>query len=186
MKKSQVLGSILTVVALLAGITVRPGYADPPKYDITTLAGKVAALNGTAGLQIRFSAFIEYEAEIEESNLVPTAPITPSFVLSSPLDGSTVLAPAVTVNQDTAGAPQNETAIAVDSNNPNRVVAAANDYVTRTWACDVNGTPCSALGDGYSGTYYSNDGGVTWAGVSSDPQHLGTLIPAPVRPLRNR
>ena len=68
----------------------------------------------------------------------------------------------MTVNQDTAGAPQNETAIAVDPNNPNRVVAAANDYVTRTWTCTISGTPCSALGDGYSGTYFSNDGGQTW------------------------
>jgi hypothetical protein len=83
----------------------------------------------------------------------------------------------VTVNQDTAAAPQNETAIAVDPNNPNRVVAGANDYVSRTWACDVNGTPCSALGDAYSGTYFSNDGGHTWCCTSSDPAHLGTLIP---------
>jgi hypothetical protein len=113
--------------------------------------------------------------------MTPSTPITPSFVLSSPLDGNTVTGPAVTVNQDTAGAPQNETAIAVDPNNPNRVVAAANDYVTRTWTCDINGTPCSALGDGYSGTYFSNDGGQTWAGVSSDPQHLGTLIPGVTR-----
>jgi hypothetical protein len=81
------------------------------------------------------------------------------------------------VNRDTAGAPQNETAIAVDPNNPNRVVAAANDYVTRTWSCSVSGTPCSALGDGYSGTYFSNDGGATWCCLSSDPAHLGTLIP---------
>jgi hypothetical protein len=41
-------------------------------------------------------------------------PITPVFVLSSPLDGTSILSPDVTVNQDTAGAPQNETAIAVD------------------------------------------------------------------------
>ncbi len=98
-------------------------------------------------------------------------------MLSSTLDGTSIQSPDVTVNQDTAAAPQNETAIAVDPNNPNRIVAGANDYVTRTWACDVNGTPCSALGDGYSGTYFSNDGGKTWKGVSTDPQHLGTLIP---------
>jgi hypothetical protein len=112
---------------------------------------------------------------------VASAPIVPSFVLSSPLDGDTVLPPNVTVNQDTAAAPQNETAMAVDPNNPNRVVAAANDYVTRTWACDVNGTPCSALGDGYSGTYFSNDGGHSWCCNSSDPSHLGTLIPGVTR-----
>ena len=85
--------------------------------------------------------------------------------------------PDVTVNQDTAGAPQNETAIVVDPNNPQRIVAGANDYVTRTWTCTVAGTPCSALGDAYSGTYFSNDSGKTWCCTATDPSHLGTLIP---------
>ena len=171
----------LTVALGVSALAVLPGSLPgaseaPPTYDITTLAGKVASVNGTAGLQIRFSAFIEQEAEQEDGATSPSA-ITPTHVLSSPLDGTTVAAPAVTVNQDTAGGPQNETAIAVDPNNPNRVVAAANDYVTRTWSCSVSGTPCSALGDGYSGTYFSNDGGKTWCCTSSDPAHLGTLIP---------
>jgi hypothetical protein len=149
-------------------------------YNINTLAGKVASVNGTAGLQVRFSAFIDQEAD--EADAAPAGPpIVPNFVLSSALDGTTVTPPNVTVNQDTAAAPQNETAIAVDPNNPNRVVASANDYVSRTWACSIGATPCSALGDGYSGTYYSNDGGATWAGVSSDPTHLGTLIPGVTR-----
>ncbi len=143
--KARKLLTIFVMLMLLAGVAAQPGIAAQSQYDITTLAGKVASLNGTAGLQIRFSAFIEQEAEEEEPNLVPSAPITPSFVLSSPLDGDTIAGPAVLVNQDTAGAPQNETAIAVDPNNPNRVVAAANDYVTRTWACDVNGTPCRVV-----------------------------------------
>jgi hypothetical protein len=147
------------------------------KYNINTLAGKVASVHGTAGLQIRFSSFIEEEAQ--ESFAVPSssAPITPPFVLTSTLDGTSITAPAVTVNQDTAAAPQNETSIAVDPNNANRVVASMNDYVTRTWTCSISGTPCSALGDGYSGTYFSNDGGQTWCCVSTDPSHLGTLIP---------
>ena len=179
--KTRILVTALVALVLVAALTVQPSAAAQQTYDINTLAGKVASLNGTAGLQVRFSAFIEEEAEEEEPNLVPAAPITPSFVLSSPLDGNTIAAPAVLVNQDTAGAPQNETAIAVDPNNPNRVVASANDYVTRTWACDVNGTPCSALGDGYSGTYFSNDGGQTWCCNSSDPQNLGTLIPGVTR-----
>ena len=173
------IGALLValVPALAAAPAQTQGQAPSPVYDISTLAGKVASLNGTAGLQIRFSAFIEEEAALEEPNFTPSAPIVPTFVLSSPLDGNTVLPPAVTVNKDTAGAPQNETAIAVDPNNPNRVVAAANDYVTRTWACMINGTPCSALGDGYSGTYFSNNGGLTWCCASSDPAHIGTLIP---------
>jgi hypothetical protein len=41
----------------------------------------------------------------------------------------------------------------------------------------VGTTPCSRLGDGYSGTYVSNDGGQNWCCVATDPQHLGTLIP---------
>jgi hypothetical protein len=174
-------GVAALTIALLSTPAVSPAQAQTASstkyYDIRTLAGKVASLNGTAGLQIRFSALIEEEAELEVPNLTPSAPITPNFVLSSPLDGTSVLPPAVTVNQDRAGAPQNETAIAVDPNNPNRVVAAANDYVTRTWACTIDGTPCSALGEGQSGTYYSNDGGQTWCCVSTDPAHQGTLIP---------
>ena len=150
-----------------------------PTYDITTLAGKVASVNGTAGLQIRFSAFIEEQAQ-DTGATGPAGPaITPTHVLSSPLDGSSVALPGITVNQDTAAAPQNETAIAVDPNNATRVVAAANDYVTRTWTCTLaNGTPCSAHGDGYSGTYYSNDGGKTWCCASNlDGSSQGTLIP---------
>jgi hypothetical protein len=104
-------------------------------YDINTLAGKVASVNGTAGLQIRFSAFIEQEAI--ETSAPASSVITPAYVLSSPLDGTSIVAPDVTVNQDTAAAPQNETAIAVDPSNASRVVAGANDYVTRTWACSI-------------------------------------------------
>ena len=151
--------------------------ATAPTYNLNTLAGKVASVNGTAGLNIRMSAFIQQEADMNVPSGTTSTPIKPTYVLSSPLDGTSVLAPDVTVNQDTAAAPQNETAIAVDPNNPNRVVGAANDYVTRTWSCTVSGTPCSALGDGYSGTYVSNDGGQTWCCTSTDPSHIGTLIP---------
>jgi hypothetical protein len=172
-------------VVMLVVMAGSASAAAPAKYDINTLAGKVASLRGTAGLQVRFSSFLEQEAEeegeAEDAEPVPDAPITPTFVLSSPLDGNTVAAPAVTVNQDTAAAPQNETSIAVDPNNPNRVVAGANDYVARTWTCTISGQPCSGLADGYSGTYFSNNGGTTWCCTSSDPAHLGTLIPGVTR-----
>ena len=158
------------------GLAGPPAQASAPTNNISNLAGKVASLNGTAGLQIRFSAYVEQEANTEVP-AAPGDPITPKIVLSSPLDLTSVAAPAVTVNQDTAAAPQNETAIAVDPNNSKRVVGSANDYVARTWTCSVSGTPCSALGDGYSGTYFSNDAGATWCCTSSDPTHLGTLIP---------
>jgi hypothetical protein len=175
---------LLATSALLAG-TLSPALAARPAYDLNTLAGKVAALRGTAGLQVRFSAFVEQEAEEAElgdpNQPTPNAPITPTYVQSSPLDGTSIQAPNVKVNLDTAAAPQNETSIAVDPNNPDRIVASANDYVSRTWSCDVSGTPCSALGDGYSGTYYSNDGGSTWCCNSSGPSDLGTLIPGVTR-----
>lgn len=172
---------VLVAIAVLA-MALPSAIAASPTYDITTLAGKVAALRGTAGLQVRFSALIEEEAgEPDAPPPGPTAPITPNIVLSSPLDGQSILPPDVLVNQDTAAAPQNETSIAVDPNNANRVVASANDYVTRTWTCSVSGTPCSALGDAYSGTYFSNDGGQTWCCTSTDPDHLGTLIPGVTR-----
>lgn len=164
---------------LIAGFAM-PTATVSAKYDINTLAGKVASLNGTAGLQIRFSALIEEEAEEEDAS--SPAAISPAHVLSSPLDGNSIAAPDVLVNQDTAAASQNETAIAVDPNNPNRIVAGANDYVTRTWNCTINGTPCSALGDAYSGSYYSNDGGQTWCCASSlDGSNWGTLIPGVTR-----
>ena len=164
--------------AMLVVLAGSASAASPPTYNINTLAGKVASLYGTAGLQIRFSALIEEEADADDVTApTPGAPISPAFVQSSPLDGITIQPPDVTVNQDTAAAPQNETSIAVDPNNPNRVVGGANDYVSRTWACTVSGTPCSALGEAASGTYFSNDGGSTWCCTSTDPQHLGTIIP---------
>lgn len=173
--------SSLVLLLTLAGETMAQ---TSPTYDLNTLAGKVASVNGTAGLQIRFSSFIEQEADFSDNliNPSPSTPVTPSFLLSSPLDATSVAAPAITVNQDTAIAPQNETAIAVDPNNPNRVVTGMNDYVTITWTCTLSGTPCSALGDGYSGTYFSNDGGATWCCASSlDGSSLGTLIPGVTR-----
>jgi hypothetical protein len=181
-KRAAVVSMLVLITAVSGGmVNGIPTVANAQStFDITTLAGKVASVNGTAGLQIRFSALIEQAADVSDmaDNPDPSAPpITPAFVLSSSLDGTSVAGPAVTVNLDTAAAPQNETTLAVDPNNHNRIVAAANDYVTRTWSCMVGSTPCSRLGDGYSGTYYSNDGGADWCCVGTDPSHLGTLIP---------
>src|SRR5882724_9849685 len=108
-------GAALMLPGTIGSQTARAAATDNSgvTYDINTLAGKVASLNGTAGLQIRFSALIEQEAE-ETFAPGPVTPITPTYVLTSPLDGTTVLAPAVTVNQDTTAAPHVETAIAVD------------------------------------------------------------------------
>ena len=60
----------LLVALVAAGVFAfgtRGASASQTTYDINTLAGKVASVHGTAGLQIRFSAFIEEEAEAEAS-----------------------------------------------------------------------------------------------------------------------
>src|SRR5437870_1988077 len=179
-----VLGLVLIATAVPASAnsssTRAPANAGP--RNVMALAGTIASTHFAAGGLVRPPDFGDREERNNDpSSPVPTSGITPTFVLSSPLDGTSVAAPTVTINQDTHAASQNEPAIAVDPNNPNRIVAAANDYVTRTWSCDVGGTPCSGLGDGYSGTYFSNDGGATWCCVASDPRHQGTLIPGVTR-----
>jgi len=74
----------LVAIGALVALTLSPAIAATPRYDITTLAGKVASLHGTAGLQVRFSAFLEEEAEEEDASA--PGPITPDLVLTSPLD----------------------------------------------------------------------------------------------------
>src|SRR5216117_3867346 len=62
-------GTLISAAAAMAFVAVRPSSAvtqSAPTYNINTLAGKVASLRGTAGLQIRFSALIEQEAEEPE------------------------------------------------------------------------------------------------------------------------
>ena len=88
--------------AMLVVLAGSASAASPPTYNINTLAGKVASLYGTAGLQIRFSALIEEEADADDVTAPTGAPISPVFVQSSPLDGIAIAPPAVTVNQDTA------------------------------------------------------------------------------------
>lgn len=168
---------VLVVTAFALPISAVSVYgsasASTPTYDTSTLAGKVASVKGTSGLQIRMSAFLDADATaINAADALGSDGAT--LAAGSP---TSVLLPAVTVNQDHNAAPQNETSIAVDPNNPQIVVGSANDYVARTWACTISGTPCSALADGYSGAYLSVNGGQSWVSDSSDPQHLGTLIP---------
>ncbi|MDE1852658.1 MAG: exo-alpha-sialidase [Thaumarchaeota archaeon] len=172
----------ILLLLLTTGMAISPALASSPNYNINTLAGKVAAVDGAAGLHIGMSDFVQQEAAADSPTTTsPTCTIgtlcTPVNVLSSPLDPTSVASPDVTVNQDTAAAPQNEPAIAVNPNNPDQIVAGSNDYVTRTWTCMISGTPCSELGDGYSGTYFSNDGGLTWCCLATDPSNIGTLIP---------
>src|ERR1700719_5130489 len=99
---------------IVAAVMLPQSSSGQTKYNTNTLAGKVASVHGTAGLQIRFSAFIEEEAQESFAVPTPSAPITPPFVLTSTLDGTSITAPAVTVNKDTAAPPQKETSIASD------------------------------------------------------------------------
>src|SRR6266702_3301475 len=176
--------AVLLILLSTAMITsLKPATASQTSYDTTTLAGKLASVNNTPGLLISLSGYLQQEADMSDQATTTAAaastnsPISPTYVLNSTFDGTTVKSPDVTVNQDTLAATQNEPTVAVDPNNPNRMVVGSNDYITRTWSCTINGTPCSDLGDGYSGTYYSNDGGQTWCCIATDPSHLGTLIP---------
>lgn len=172
--------AVLLILLSAAMVTaLKPATASQTTYDTTTLSGKLASVNGASGLLISLSAFLQQEADMSDQNTNPTpeTAITPLHVLNSTLDGTSVQSPDVTVNQDTAAATQNEPSVAVNPNNSNQMVVGSNDYVTRTWTCKISGTPCSALGDGYSGTYFSNDSGKTWCCIATDPQHLGTLIP---------
>src|SRR5438128_10494022 len=141
---------MLGFAVIAAGVQVSAASSNAslsPTYDITTLAGKVASIRGTQGLYLRTSALIEQEADkLDVGASPPYSPdaITPRYVLSSPLDGTSVLSPAVVVNQDPNAASQNEPAIAVDPGNPNRIVVAMNEYVALTSSCAIAGTPCSA------------------------------------------
>jgi len=65
--------------------------------------------------------------------------------------------PNVVANQDKTFFPQNETPIALDPNNPSRLLAGANDYRHDLAAC---------------GIYASSDGGATWNDVGE-----GTTVP---------
>ena len=65
--------------------------------------------------------------------------------------------PNVVANQDKTFFPQNETPIALDPNNPSRLLAGANDYRNDLAAC---------------GVYASSDGGGTWNDVGT-----GTTVP---------
>jgi hypothetical protein len=166
----------ISFTMIFAGAYVAQG-SSSSSSNLNTLAGKNAIVNSTPGLFIQLSGFLQQEANATEPVVTGPNTITPTYIPNSNLDGMTITAPDVTVNVDKAGAPQNEPAIAVDPNNPRRVVVGSNDYVGGTWTCFLGSTPCSAFGDGYSGTFFSNDGGQTWCCTSSDPSHLGTLIP---------
>src|SRR5438876_11230303 len=78
--------------------------------NLNTLAGKLASLDATPGLALGFSEFVRQEADMSDwaANPSPNTAITPTFVLSSSVDASTVAATDVPVHQDNDGATQDE------------------------------------------------------------------------------
>ena len=80
MRKPAIAG---VAIVLALGIAVPAAWSatTTQTYDTNTLAGKVASVRGTAGLQVRMSAFLEEEAE----------PDTPAGVLGP--DGVTLVEP---------------------------------------------------------------------------------------------
>ena len=81
-------GVLFIAAAAIVFAAVRPSSAvsrSPRAFNINTLAGKVAAVNAVQGLGIRFSAFIQEEAE--EPGALPgplpaATPITPVLIPS--------------------------------------------------------------------------------------------------------
>lgn len=104
--------------------------------------------------------------------------ICPGHVPNSPLDGMSIQAPAVIVNQDSFGMQQEEPSVAVDPTNPSRIVVAMITAETAAWDCKFNGAPCSAVfGTQTLTAYVSVNGGQSWCCASSSPSHPGGLLP---------
>src|SRR5205823_12265849 len=89
---------ILSLATLSSGILT---HATSKTYDTTTLAGKLASVNDTPGLYFSLSDFLQEEADTSDQAPPPSpvTPITPTFVLSSPLPGNYPPPPALTVHQ---------------------------------------------------------------------------------------
>src|SRR6266700_709637 len=107
----HILALILIAVSLAAIDTGALAFASSaPVYDLNTLAGKVASLNNTPGFYLHASTLIEKEAVSTDRAPTPSpnTPFTSAYVLSSTLDGLSIKAPAVTVNQVTNAASHNE------------------------------------------------------------------------------
>src|SRR5207245_9817432 len=96
---------VLGFAVIAAGVQVSaasPNTSASPTYDITTLAGKVASIRGTQGFYLRASALIEQEADSQDVGAAPPYspdPITPTYVLSSPLDATAVMSAACAAQQ---------------------------------------------------------------------------------------
>src|SRR2546425_399891 len=189
---------MLGFAVIAAGVQVSAASSNAsssPTYDITTLAGKVASIRGTQGLYLRTSALIEQEADkLDVGASPPYSPdaITPRYVLSSPLDGTSVSIPDVVVNQDSNAASQNEPAIAVDPSNPNRIVVNKASFDSKealSWGPLSNNNPTTATStlndkewigvDSHVGSPFQDRVYVSWTRFVFNP-HTGGYVQSPI------
>src|SRR5947209_20525900 len=119
--------AVLLILLSTAMITsLKPATASQTSYDINTLAGKLASVNNTPGLLISLSGYLQQEADMSDQATSTVAaastnsPISPTYVLNSTLDGTTVKSPDVTVNEATAAASENATIVARPGNTAHR------------------------------------------------------------------
>src|SRR5260370_33850917 len=82
--------TLISAAVAMAFIAARPSSAvaqSAPTYNTNTLAGKAASVNAVKDLAIRFSAFIQQEADEPGAPPAPLpapTPITPTPVLTRP------------------------------------------------------------------------------------------------------
>src|SRR5207302_11015251 len=79
-----------------------PLRVDSSSPNLNTLAGKLASLDATPGLALGFSEFVRQEADMSDwaANASLNTAITPTLVLSSSLEESSVGVAVVTVVLD--------------------------------------------------------------------------------------
>src|SRR5437016_2527453 len=159
---------------------------DSTHFNINTLAGKLASVQSTPGLLVTLSSFLQQEADMSDlaANPTPNTVITPAYVLSSNLDGSTVTAPDVTVNQDNLAASHNQP--------PNTVTLSKGAFDTSgalhwgsptfigqtTAPSTLNDKPWSAVDNNPSSSFYGRIY-VSWTRFIFNP-HTGGYVQSPI------
>jgi hypothetical protein len=130
--------------ALIAAACMEHPQPSAPRADIDLIGGEDHVFD--------LSSVVTVDPSLKSTN--GGGPTQNQGNPSGPAKG---VGPNVVANQDKTFFPQNEMAIALDPNNPNRLLAGANDYRHDLAAC---------------GIYASGDGGATWNDVGE-----GTTLP---------
>jgi len=134
---------------LMACALITVGCSDHPQPAAPRLGGEL--LGGDDHI-FGLSGVVTVDPSLKDQS-GPGAPQSPG----NPPGPAKNVGPNVVANQDKTRFPQNETPIALDPNNPSRLLAGANDYRHDLAAC---------------GIYASSDGGATWNDVGE-----GTTVP---------